>query len=262
MRPATPLVFLVVLLCPALGHAAGTASTDNFNVIAPNAAIAEAVAKQAEQFRKQAALEWLGKELPSGKGPAMITVKISAEEDDGLTWPIDCPARKFHQVWLTTSLDHAVGTTLDHEVLHTVLDSFTYPEFLSPWVNEGIASQADDVGRKAARREIANRWAAEGHWPQLQALFKASRIGHADREGYTAAASVTLFLAGRGGKPRVIEFARAGQRQGWDQAVHAFYGFRDVAELQSQWQNWAGNRSVQNTYQASARPLSASAAAN
>ena len=109
MRPAAFFVSLFVFLCPAFGHAAGTAATDNFNVIAPTEAIAQAVAKQAEQFRRQAALEWLGRELPSGKGPAMITVIISADEDDGLTWPIDTPQRKFHQVWLTTSAERAVA---------------------------------------------------------------------------------------------------------------------------------------------------------
>ncbi len=262
MRPAARFLISFVLLCPALGHAAGTALTDNFNVIAPNVAIAEAVAKQAEVFRKQAALEWLGKELPSGKGPAMITVIISANEDDGLTWPIDTPKRKFHHIWLTTSVDRAVGATLHHEVVHAVIDTFTYPNLLPAWANEGIASQADDAGRKESRRQIAAGWANDGRWPQLQTLFQASRIGHTDREGYAAAASVAQFLAGLGEKPKVIEFARAGQQNGWDHAAHDCYGVRDLAELQAQWQKWVSNRSVQDTSQASARSTSGSATAN
>ena len=70
--------------------------------MAPDQAIAEAVVKQAEHFRKEAAREWLGRELPTGQGPTMITVVISSNEDDGLTWPIDTPERKFHQIWVTT----------------------------------------------------------------------------------------------------------------------------------------------------------------
>ena len=262
MRLATSFFILLVLLYPALGHSAGMALTENFNVIAPSETIAEAVAKQAEIFRKQAALEWLGKELPSGKGPAMITVTISADKDDGLTWPIDTPERKFHQIWLTTSADNAVGATLHHEVVHAVINTFTYPDFLPAWANEGIASQADEAARKESRQQIAAGWANDGRWPQLPTLFQASRIGHTDHEGYAAAASVAQFLASLGGKPKVIEFAKAGQQGGWDQAAHDCYGVRDVAELQAQWQNWVSARSVQDTAQASARSMSGSAAAN
>ena len=262
MRPAALALFLFVCLCPVLGRAAGMAVTDNFNVTAPTEAIADAVAKQAELFRKQAALEWLGKELPRGKGPAMITVIISANEDDGLTWPIDTPERKLHHVWLTTSAENAVGATLYHEVVHTVINTVTYPTFLPAWANEGIASQADDAGRKETRRRIAAGWASDGRWPQLQTLFQEKKIAHTDREGYAVAASVAQFLAGLGGKPKVIEFAKAGQQGGWDQAAHSCYGVRDVAELQAQWQSWVSDRAAQDTSQASARSLSGSATAN
>lgn len=262
MRLTLRLLSLLVILCPAFGLAAGMAVTDNFNVIAPNEALAETVAKRAETFRKQAALEWFGKELPRGKGPAMITVIISAEEDDGLTWPIDTPERKFHRVWLKTSEDRAVGATLHHEIVHTVLDSFSYPTFLPAWASEGIASQADEPQRKEVRRQIAARWAADGRWPQLPTLFQAKRIGHTDREGYAAAASVAQFLAGLGGKPKVVEFARAGRQNGWDQAAHDCYGVRDVADLQARWQEWVGSGRVQDTSQASAGSMSASATAN
>ena len=60
-------------------------------------ALADAVAKQAEIFRKQSAREWLGKELPDRVGRSLITVDISADKDkEGLTWPIDRAERTLH----------------------------------------------------------------------------------------------------------------------------------------------------------------------
>jgi hypothetical protein len=204
--------------------------------------LADAVARQAEAFRKQSAQEWLGKELPDRLGRSLVTVDITSQKDEGLTWPIDCPERKLHQVWVTTSVERALGSTLHHEIIHTVLDSQYYPESLPAWASEGIASQADDEGRKENQRLILARWSQSGHWPSLRSLFEASGIGHDNLSRYAAASSVTEFLAQRGGKTRVVEFAGNGSRRGWDQAVSDYYGVHDVAELQTAWQDWVTKR--------------------
>ena len=120
------VVFLTFFAVPS--RAADMSVGTNFTVLAPNEVLADAVAKQAEAFRRESALEWLGKELPDRNGRSVITVDISADKDEGWTWPIDSPKRTLHQVWLTTSSARATGTTLHHEVVHTVLDSYCYPE--------------------------------------------------------------------------------------------------------------------------------------
>ena len=238
MRPAALVFFLLVLFSTIPGRSADMTIGTNFTVLAPNQALADAVAKQAEAFRKQSALEWLGKELPDRVGRSLITVDITADKDEGLTWPIDCPQRKLHQVWVTTSVERALGTTLHHEVVHTVLDSQFYPESLPAWASEGIASQADDAGRKEDQRKLLARWSTAGRWPSLRLLFESSRIEHDNLNRYAAASSVTEFLAQRGGKTRVVEFAGSGQKRGWDQAASEFYGVHNVAELQTAWQDW------------------------
>ncbi|MGO9110535.1 MAG: hypothetical protein ACLP9L_15035 [Thermoguttaceae bacterium] len=244
MRPTTLSVPLLILLTAVAARAADMSIGANFTVLAPNQALAEAVAKQAELYRKQTALEWLGKELPDRVGRSLITVEITSQKDEGLTWPIDCPERTLHQVWLTTSVDRTLGTTLHHEVSHTVLDSYCYPESLPAWASEGIASQADDAGRKENQRQILARWSKAGRWPGLRPLFEASRIDHDNLSRYAAASSVTEFLAQRGGKTRVVEFASSGQKRGWDQAARDYYGVRDVAELQTAWQDWVTEKLI------------------
>ena len=242
MRPAVLAIALLVLFSTVAARSADMSIGTNFTVLAPNQALADAVAKQAEVYRKQSALEWLGKELPDRDGRSLITVDIRSEKDEGLTWPIDSPERTLHQVWLTTSVERAKGTTLHHEVVHTVLDSYFYPESLPAWASEGIASQADDAGRKENQRQILARWAKAGRWPGLRSLFESSRIGHDDLARYAAASSVTEFLAQRGGKTRVVEFAASGQKRGWDRAASDFYGVHDVAELQTAWQDWVSRK--------------------
>jgi len=241
MRLTAVLLALFALLSPAMAQAADTARTDNFTVIAPSGDEAEAVAAQAESFRKQAALEWFGREFPTGKKRTIVDVTLSTDRDEGLCWPIDSPDQTFHRIWITTSQDHAVGSTLHHEVVHTVLHSFIDSKSLPPWLDEGIASQVDDPQRQQSREQLAASWASESRWPQLQSLFTATRIEHSDAEGYTTAASVARYLASLGGKRKLIEFAQAGCQTNWDQAAHDCYGVRDVAELQAGWQNWVRN---------------------
>ncbi len=238
MRPTALLISLLVCFSAIPGRSADMAIGTNFTVLAPSQALADAVANRAEAFRKQSALEWLGKELPDRKGRSLITVDITSEKDEGLTWPIDSPERTLHQIWLTTSTERALGTTLHHEVIHTVLDSHFYPESLPAWASEGIASQADDNGRKENQRQILVRWWQTGHWPGLRSLFEAAGIGHDNLGRYAAASSVTEFLVARGGKTRVVEFAGNGPKRGWDQAASDYYGVHDMAELQTAWQNW------------------------
>ena len=95
----------VVLFCLGLPStfAVGFAHDETFIVYAPDQALADQVLAKAEKFRKAEAKDLLGEELEAGLGRTIITVKVSATEDNGFTWPIDHPDRKFHNVWLTTS---------------------------------------------------------------------------------------------------------------------------------------------------------------
>ncbi len=242
MRPAAQLIALFTLLTTVAARAADMSIGVNFTVLAPDRALADAVAKQAEIYRKQSALEWLGQELPDRVGRTLITVEITSQKDEGLTWPIDCAERTLHQVWLSTSVDRALGTTLHHEVIHTVLDSQFYPESLPAWASEGIASQADDAGRKESQRQILARWSKEGRWPGLRSLLESARIDHDNLSRYAAASSLTEFLAERGGKTRVVAFASSGQKRGWDRAASEYYGLHNVVELQTAWQDWVSKK--------------------
>jgi len=243
MRPVALFASLLAIFNSGTARSADMSIGTNFTVLAPNQTLADAVAKQAEIYRKQSALDWLGKELPDRLGRSLITIDISSQKDEGLTWPIDCAERKFHQVWLTTSTQRALGSTLHHEVVHTVLDSHCYPESLPAWASEGIASQADDAERKANQSLIVARWSNTGRWPALRSLFESSRIEHNNLGGYAAASSITEFLVQRGGKTRVVDFASNGPKRGWDRAASDYYDVRDLADLQSAWQAWATEKS-------------------
>ncbi len=240
-------LLLVILCIPCVADAAGVAASQDFNVLASDQALAEAVLAQAEVFRREIAKEWLGQELSRGAGPAMITVVESQGEDSGLTWPIDDPKRKFHKVWLRTSEERALGSTLRHEITHVVLAT-QFPNHLPAWVEEGIASLSDDPERLEIRRRMLGRHLLSRDGPHLNAMFEAPTVPTSHRSTYSLAASVVEYLLTRADKATLLRFAVTGRDQGWDRAVQEHYGFRTVSDLETAWHAWVSQSTRGQTY--------------
>ena len=237
-RMISSLAVVLVLCTTSVAPAAGVAFNDNFSVLASDQATADAVLAQAETFRKEIARQWLGKELPAGAGPTMITVVDSRLEDRGLTWPIDNPKRKYHKVWLRTSPDRAPGSTLRHEITHVVFAT-QFPHRLPAWVEEGIASLGDDPERSQIRARVIRRLARAGDWPRLETVFREPTIPTSHQAEYSIATSVVEYLLSRADGATLLRFAATGRDQGWDRAAEEHYGLRSVGDLQAAWQTWA-----------------------
>lgn len=221
--------------------AATLQSNDNFIVLVAqqdgdDQGFTRQVCNRANHYRDLIAREWLGEELPPGVGRTTIHVNFDSKSDKGLTWAKDSPNRKMHNVFLTTSRERAVSTTLAHEMAHVVLATeFPNSRRLAPWVEEGIASHYDDDDRKATRAKIL-RWIVRSeNWPTLIEIMNRESISTNDQTAYAVASSVTEWLVSRQDKMTFVAFARDGQRLGWDAALRSHYGLRGVSELEREW---------------------------
>jgi hypothetical protein len=230
-----------VFLAGSIAQGAGHAFNDRLSVLAPDQAFADEVLAQADFFRTQVAQEWLGAPLPPETARIAIHLRISADEDWGFTWPIDNPQRKLHRIWLKTSRAQALDGTLHHEISHAVF-AIAYPGGLPAWADEGAASFQDSAKRIAARRQTVEGFARSGVWPDLQSVLQTPALAGDDLTGYAAAASLTEFLASRGGREKCLRFAMTGKAKGWDYALRESYLLHDVSELQTRWQSWVRQR--------------------
>ena len=243
--------FAVILaaLFPSTAGANGFAHNENFIVYTPDQKsqaedqkFAELVLQRAETYRREFSKQWLGKELPRGAGESVIYVGFSTSEDRGLTWAKDHPDRTLHNVYLITSPDNAVGSTLRHEVAHTVLATqFPHPNRLPSWVEEGIASRYDDEARRSAREQLTRFWARTGNAPPVVHLLEMEDMRSFDESSYAAATSLVSFLLTQGDEQKLLQFAVDGQRNGWLNALNSHYRIRDHRDLQAQWQTWLAN---------------------
>lgn len=245
MKPFFTLAaLLAVQLFLSSAGAAGLSRNENFMVMAPTQELADRVLKAAEQFRHDVAVQWLGAPLPPSVGPAIVHVELSETRDDAFTWAKNGPDRKYHSVYLTTSLDQAVGSTLKHEITHVVLAT-RFPDRLPVWLEEGCAGYADDASRLKTRRAILDWFARTGNWPNLAQVLNAKKLSAADRSSYAIACSVTHFLMDRGSRQHLIAFGELVQEQGPEAALKSSYGFASIEELGEEWQTWySGPRSV------------------
>jgi hypothetical protein len=231
------LVLTSLVLAATTTRAGGLAHSEHFVVIAADKELAPAVLAKAEELRKSLAIEWLGAELPAWPGRVMIHAELSDQEDRGRTYVDSADQREFHVVWLNTSRQRALGSTLAHEMTHVVLAS-RYRGRLPAWADEGAASLQDDPARREIRRRTLDWMAKSGNWPNLMGLLTKQAVDVTDERAYSMAVSLTEFFLARGDKPRFLEFAAAAQERGLNAALPEYYRIASVAELQVAWQDW------------------------
>jgi hypothetical protein len=237
---------LVVLAVASRVDAAGFAMSDNFTVFTPSyptqqdaQAYAREVLQSAEVWRREIARQWLGEELPPSVGQTIVNVSFSEQQDAGLTWAKDDPRRRYHTLYLTTTPDRALGSTLAHEMVHVVLATrFPHPQRLPAWLEEGVASSYDDGPRQTTRQRILSWIAKTGNWPDAESLLNSPNMATRDKTAYATASSMTEFLLTRGDKRTLLEFGQYANQAGWDAALNKYYRLNGTAALQRNWQQW------------------------
>jgi hypothetical protein len=225
-------------------HDNGIASTENFVVVAPDGDfLADAVVQKAEALRSEIARTWLGTDLVEGDAFSVIDVSLSDELDEGLVQLRDGRRGRGHRIWLTTSEELALGSTLAHELAHVVLHArFRHGHGMPAWSTEGISSSYDDSARKNRRRGILADIVRQRQWPQVAKLMDADAIQPTDQTAYAVAVSLTEFFVEQGGNRQFLDFVEAGQAVGWDQALVQHYRIQDRQELQQRWESWVEAR--------------------
>jgi hypothetical protein len=129
--------------------------------------------------------------------------------------------------------------TLPHETTHVVLADLFGDQVLPRWADEGMAVMAESPAHQERYRRAVQRFAREGRLISLEQLMQRPDLP-TDPAAATAyfVQSVALveFLAAQKGQQAFAVFLREAPRRGFGPCLQRHYGYRDVAELQAQWQ--------------------------
>jgi hypothetical protein len=230
-------VFVFAAVVASMG---ATYPTTNFLVDAPTPQIAQQVGQYAEYYRKEKAIQWLGREMPNWTEKCPLHVRITMSGAGGAT--------SFNfmngQVWQTMniegSLDRILASVLPHEVTHTVF-AYYFRIPVPRWADEGGSVLSEDDLERSRHDSMVRQIINSGRAIPLRRLFTLRdyprEVGSLYAEGF----SVSNFLVSSSDRPTFLKFVAHGMQYGWDSAAQTYYRYQNVDHLEEAWLNHLRN---------------------
>ncbi len=264
-------VFILILLTLTTWEPAAFAQTSrsntaeqepyrstNFTVYAATPDIAERVGKEAEHWRKELSIVWLGKEMPSWYRPCPIKVSVTNQGAGGMTtFSFDRGEVFGWNMQVQGTMDRILDSVIPHEVTHTILAChFRRP--LPRWADEGACTLIEHDSEKLRQLKLLDEVMQSGKRIPLRQLFSMTEypkdmnnVMKLYAEGY----SVADFLVQQGGPRKFLAFMDQAHQQDWDTALKTHYQVNSIEDLEKQWSGWtlAGSPRIDATGQMVAR---------
>ncbi len=231
----------ICLAVLALSSVAATDRSRNFVVTAPTFEIAKQVSYQAEVYRHKLAVEWLGKPLPAWKYPCTVNVKVGQIGAGGATtFVFTGNSVGDFKMNIQGPLDRILDSVLPHEINHTIFaEHFRRP--LPRWADEGAATFVEDESERRRQMLLAMQVLQTPRRIPLRTLLgimdypkDMQDVLHLYAEGYV----LVELLIQNGGRGKFLAFLKAANTDGWDRALHAYYGHAGIDYLERDWNKW------------------------
>ena len=230
------IVVAAVLSCGA-GH-----RSQNFIVSAPTPELSEEICRAAETYRRDLAIEWLGKELPPWDQPCPIQARVHPQLGAGgatsfmfnnrrpFGWTMD----------IQGSRERVLDSVLPHEVTHTIFAThFGGP--LPRWADEGACTTVEHPGEKAKQERFLIEFLTSDP-PRAIPFNKMFAMTEYPRDIlplYSQGYSLARYLIQQGGKRKYVQYVGDGMRmRNWTAATKQHYGFGSLSDLQVSWLDW------------------------
>ncbi len=215
--------------------------TPNFAVEAPTPQIAQQVGQYAEHYRREKAIEWLGKEMPNWGQPCPLKVTVTPGGAGGATSFAFDHGRILHQEMnVQGPLERILASVLPHEVTHTVF-AYHFREPLPRWADEGGSVLSEDDIERRRHDEMVRHILAGGRAFRLRVLFNMKDYPTSGGDVATLYAqgySICRFLVESSSRQGFLNFVGHGMRHGWDSAAQTFYRMNRLEELEQAWLDW------------------------
>jgi hypothetical protein len=237
-------ILAVSLGIPTRSLQAAEFVTANFIVHAPNQQVAQKVGEYAERWRREKAMEWLGREMPNWgkKCPLQVTVTPGGSSGE-TTFAFDNGAILDQQMHVSGSLERILDSVLPHEVTHTVF-AYRFRQPLPRWADEGGSVLSEDDHERQKHDDLIRRFLAKGNQAYrlrtLMTMMTYPRTGEDVITLYAEGYSIVRFLVDSSSKQAFLEFLADGiqPQMGWDRALQKHYGVKNIEQLEQAWLKW------------------------
>ncbi len=241
-------IIAATLVFPAIFSVANAADfrTQNFIIMAPSPALAQAVGEAAEAYRRDLSEHWLGRTLPPWPTPCPIQVIAGNLPAQGVTQYNRSPVRDF-QMEVVGTPERILDSVLPHEVTHTILAThFGRP--LPRWADEGICTTVEHESERDKHEAKLREFLGSRRGIAMNKLFLLTEYPNDVLPMYAQGYSVCQFLIAQRGPSQFVAFlGDYMQKPSWTDNVRRHYGYESLTELQDQWLAWVsvGNGPVE-----------------
>ena len=241
----------------AFSQSAFQTTTTNFIVYGPDARLTQAVAQKAEEYRKQLAVKWLGRELPNWHERCPIRVQIAMHAGGETSFAFLSPGggKGTPTSWSMKIFgppDRLLDAVLPHEVTHTIFATY-FGRPLPRWADEGACTTVEHESERKKNHQMLLDFltAKPSRGIPFNRMFTMKEYPHDILPLYAQGYSLAKFLIMKRGHRHFIDYIEAGlnherpgrETQCWNRVTEQFYGIPNLSELQLDWIAWVRNGS-------------------
>jgi hypothetical protein len=239
-------IMRVALLAAVLSGSMGAQyRTPNFIVETRDAELAAEIGRAAEEYRRDLAVEWLGKSMPKWWQPCVMTVRVGPNLGacGATTFVFDQGEVFGWRMTIQGSHERLLDSVLPHEITHMIFAShFRQP--VPRWADEGAASSVEHASERAKHQKMLYRFLCTGRGIAFNEMFAMKQYPRDIMPLYAQGHSLATYLIQLGGRRKFVEFVGDGMSSDdWSAAIQRHYGISGAGALQKTWLAWVRNGS-------------------
>jgi hypothetical protein len=231
--PAIVLMTLVVSM-------GASSRTPNFIVEAPTPELADKIGKQAEKYRRELAIEWLGSPMPNWSKPCPIVAEVAPHLGAGgaTSFVFDRGEVFGWDMKIQGNEQRLLDSVLPHEVTHTIFAShFRQP--LPRWADEGACTTVEHIAERTKQQQMLISFLKTQRGIAFHQMFAMKDYPRDVLPLYSQGYSLARFLIEQGGRHKFMEFVGDGlKNENWSETINKHYGYGNLAVLQEKWLAW------------------------
>ena len=255
-KTALLLAAICLFLCSrgaAIAVAQQPVVTENFAVFADDPNYANRVAQEAERYRRELAISWLGYELDPWRErcPIRVTIDLHAGGETSFAFLMPPGSNRGEPTGWEMKVfgppDRLLDAVLPHEITHTIFAThFGRP--LPRWADEGACTTVEHESERNKNHGMLMSFlgASPSRGIPFNRMFTMKNYPHDILPLYAQGYSLAKFLIQQSDRRQFLDFIDEGMQRerpgtelaAWDQAIEKHYGFEDLSDLQIQWIQW------------------------
>jgi len=219
------------------------AHSQNFIVFAATPQFAAQVSQAAEQYRKDLAVYWIGKELPawSQRCPLHVTASPRLGAGGETRFSLMPGGVGNWMMSVQGTEQRVLDSVLPHEITHTIFATHfaPYNKYVPRWADEGACTTVEHIEEKGKHVKFLQSFLRTGRGIPFNRMFTLKDYPDDILPLYAQGHSVVQFLLDQGGPQKFIAFLEEGMRTDtWQTAMKNHYQYTTIGELQSEWNRW------------------------